>query len=858
MTCLSMQSRLLAATLVWVACAAAQAATITVTTSAADTTPNDGTVSIHEAIAAINAGNDLGDPNITAQGPFTGANAFGTNDTINFNIAGAGLHTITPAFVMILNKTVTIDGYSQAGATPNTNPVGQGLNTVLTIELAGPNAIVQTSGAGSAGTVIRGLVVAGNVGFVSTGNKVEGSFIGTNAAGTAASGQCNTGVIFGAANNTAGGTTSAARNLISGCSNAGVGYSVFASQDNNVIQGNLIGTNAAGTAAIPNGAGISVSGESAGTIIGGSVAGAGNVVSGNTNGGIVLAGAGTGAVVQGNLVGTDVTGTVALGNASPGVSVGGVQINVLIGGTAAGAGNVISGNGQYGVVVSTTGNTVQGNFIGTNAAGTAVLGIQTIGIGILSNANNNLIGGTAAGAANIIAFHTTGIGPIGISVAPFVSGIAFVTNSIHDNGGTGGILFGQLANSTTAAPALTSASISAGNVTLSGQFNQTLAPNATFRLEFFSNVACDAFGTGEGETFLGFQTVTSDAGGQIPNFGPFSFPVPVGQTVFTATTTSNPGSLGSGAETSTFSTCINSATALPPVITKNFQSATIQAGALSQAGLAFTINNPNVSGTLTGIAFTDTLPAGLVINTPNGLTGSCSGVTATAGGNVISMSGGAVGAGLTCNILVTINAPAGTAPGLRHNVTGNVTSTEGGAGNSASSDITVQSAAVAPPLFSNGFNPQSIQLNDATTLTFTITNTNPSGLTGISFSDTLPAGLVVATPNGLSGTCGGSVVAVAGTGIVSLSGGILAAGDQCTFSVSVSGTTPGTKHNVTGNITSIESGAGSAASSNVVVAGVVPPLSPATSVPSLQQWALWVLGLLILIAASVRLGRRRS
>jgi uncharacterized repeat protein (TIGR01451 family) len=170
----------------------------------------------------------------------------------------------------------------------------------------------------------------------------------------------------------------------------------------------------------------------------------------------------------------------------------------------------------------------------------------------------------------------------------------------------------------------------------------------------------------------------------------------------------------------------------------------------------------------------------------------------------------------------------------------------------------VQSAAVAPPLFSNGFNPQSIQLNDATTLTFTITNTNPSGLTGISFSDTLPAGLVVATPNGLSGTCGGSVVAVAGTGIVSLSGGILAAGDQCTFSVSVSGTTPGTKHNVTGNITSIESGAGSAASSNVVVAGVVPPPSPATSVPSLQQWALWVLGLLILIAASVRLGRRRS
>ncbi|HMC11197.1 MAG TPA: CSLREA domain-containing protein, partial [Pirellulaceae bacterium] len=65
-------------------------ATITVTTSADDLTPNDGTVSLREAITAINAGNDLGDPNITSQNPGT----FGTNDTINFNIPGGGPHTI--------------------------------------------------------------------------------------------------------------------------------------------------------------------------------------------------------------------------------------------------------------------------------------------------------------------------------------------------------------------------------------------------------------------------------------------------------------------------------------------------------------------------------------------------------------------------------------------------------------------------------------------------------------------------------------------------------------------------------------------------------------------------------------------
>src|SRR5690242_7429341 len=65
-------------------------ATITVTTVTDDLTPNDGTVSLREAITAMNAGNDLGDPNITAQSP----GAFGTSDTINFNIPGSSPHTI--------------------------------------------------------------------------------------------------------------------------------------------------------------------------------------------------------------------------------------------------------------------------------------------------------------------------------------------------------------------------------------------------------------------------------------------------------------------------------------------------------------------------------------------------------------------------------------------------------------------------------------------------------------------------------------------------------------------------------------------------------------------------------------------
>ena len=263
-------------------------------------------------------------------------------------------------------------------------------------------------------------------------------------------------------------------------------------------------------------------------------------------------------------------------------------------------------------------------------------------------------------------------------------------------------------------------------------------------------------------------------------------------------------------------------TPLPPVIAKNFLSQTIQAGAGSQAGLHFSINNPNSTTTLTGIGFTDTLPGGLLVNTPNGLIAGCSGVTATAGSNVISMTGGTLGPGLTCTIDVTITAPANTPAGLKQNVTSNVTSTEAGPGNSASASITVTTPAPVPPSFSKQFGAATIALNGTTTLTFTITNGNQSTLTGVAFSDPLPSGLVVATPNGLTGSCGGgTITATAGSGTVSLSGATLTAGQQCQFGVNVTGTSAGVKSNVTGTISSTESGAGTTASANITV--VAPP-----------------------------------
>jgi uncharacterized repeat protein (TIGR01451 family) len=118
------------------------------------------------------------------------------------------------------------------------------------------------------------------------------------------------------------------------------------------------------------------------------------------------------------------------------------------------------------------------------------------------------------------------------------------------------------------------------------------------------------------------------------------------------------------------------------------------------------------------------------------------------------------------------------------------------------------------PTFSKAFGASSITVGSTTSLTFTITNPNGStALTGLAFSDVLPAGLSVATPNGLTGSCGGgTITAVAGSGSITLSGATIAANTQCTFSVNVVATTAGAKSNTTSPITSTNGGTGNPAS----------------------------------------------
>src|SRR5262249_4372215 len=132
---------------------------------------------------------------------------------------------------------------------------------------------------------------------------------------------------------------------------------------------------------------------------------------------------------------------------------------------------------------------------------------------------------------------------------------------------------------------------------------------------------------------------------------------------------------------------------------------------------------------------------------------------------------------------------------------------ESNKGNNSCSDTVTEAAA---PTISKAFGAASIPVGGTTSLSFSINNPNSTvTLTGVAFSDTLPSGLVVANPNGLSGSCGaGTITAVAGTGSISLSGGTIPASGSCSFSVNVTGTSAGLLANTTGAVSSNESGPG--------------------------------------------------
>jgi len=278
---------------------------------------------------------------------------------------------------------------------------------------------------GSGGTV-KGLAI-GNCSYgiiaSSAGQiTIKASRIGTDAAGTTAVPNF-TGIYVTGSSVTIGGTVAADRNIISG----NTSYGIDLGTTGGTIQDDFIGTDLTGTVALPNGRGIELGpGVSAGLLIGGP--GVGNIISGNLQEGLENDGM-SNVTIQGNLVGTDISGEVALPNGGRGISGGGTSFK--IGGTNVGEGNLISGNGDAGIDLNSDATLVQSNYIGVDDSHLLAMPNHTVGIRVTSHGlGANIIGTSTPGGpgGNLVAFNAG----VGISVVQGTMN-TMRGNSIHDN-----------------------------------------------------------------------------------------------------------------------------------------------------------------------------------------------------------------------------------------------------------------------------------------------------------------------------------------------------------------------------------------------------------------------------------------
>lgn len=459
---------------------------------------------------------------------------------------------------------------------PNTTIQGNFIGTDITGTYAIPNQLdgVVVGHAASVNVLIGGTapgagnLISGNgvgIGVAETNGPVwiEGNYVGTDITGRYAIGNGHGVYVRATSNVTVGGSSPAARNLISGNANSGIafangsgnlaagnyvgtektgttalangtGVALFGSQSdavidnlisgngvigvfmsnvaNNVFRGNRIGTNAAGTAAVPNvGWGVFGYGNNTDNLFDG------NLISGNTGVGFEIAQpTDQRNVLQGNYIGNDITGTVALGNGSAGVRLYQAPDNTVVG-------NVISSNGGDGIAIgigTATGNVIQGNAIGTDASGTFDLGNDGSGIYILIGASDNTIGGIAASEGNRIAFNRGA----GVLVDSGTNN-SLRGNAIYGNGGLGielgvNLLPGVTPNDAGDGddgpnrlqnfPVIT---LSEAGLTTHVAGSLSSTPNTTFMLDFYANPVADPSGFGEGRRYLGTVTVTTDAGG---------------------------------------------------------------------------------------------------------------------------------------------------------------------------------------------------------------------------------------------------------------------------------------------------------------------------------------------------------
>jgi hypothetical protein len=472
----------------------------------------------------------------TLREALTLANATADTDSISFAIpeeqATGGVFVISPTTALpIITSPVAIRGYSQPGT--RSNSLAAGTNAVIRIQLTGPTAIPTPFnglefGTGSERSVVRGLAIGGFASVDATAGvnatagvfigadevRVEGCFLGTNAAGMAAAANSAGVVVSDASGALIGGQSPATRNLLSGnFGNGVVIQNISNSGAVTFILDNLIGTNATGTARLGNGvgggeaqfapsSGIAIS-DSSNTFI------KNNVISGNNGIGVIIrqfnpnaSGSTSDNILRSNLIGVGADGTTALGNNGDGVEIS-------------------SADGTNGAKRNTIGREGEGNVISNN-----------IGSGVLI-AGNLTIGGTGSDNNDVTDNIITGNTMYGVLVTAV---LAIDSAQLHFNNTLAGIDLtgdGITANDNLDAdngpnnlqnfPIITSSVISGRSALVAGTLNST--PNTNFVVEFFSNVAADSLGNGEGKTSLGGASVSTDANGSVSFSQTFSLPI---------------------------------------------------------------------------------------------------------------------------------------------------------------------------------------------------------------------------------------------------------------------------------------------------------------------------------------------
>lgn len=365
---------------------------------------------------------------VLCRGALIGGGGAGEGNVISGNTTGPGF------FMGFQNiEDTTIQGNKIGVDITGTLPVPNGIGLITFTDIA--TTINGTIFGGS--NPGEGNVVSANPGggvalqVESNNSIIKGNKIGTDITGTIALGN-GSGLGLQGDNNTVGGSTAQERNIIS--NNNGSGIFIGTGSSNNTITGNYIGVDVTGTVAMGNtNNGIEITGYDFGTqtsipsnntVIGGALVGQRNIISNNGSSGILLNLGCNDTVIKNNYIGVDVTGAVSFGNANVGIQIQGYDFTnkihvpsdrTLIGGAAAGEGNIIAASGNQGIQLNLDVNNtvIKGNKIGVDVTGLVALPNQQQGISITGfdfNApgtsapcNATLIGGSTVLERNIIA-----------------------------------------------------------------------------------------------------------------------------------------------------------------------------------------------------------------------------------------------------------------------------------------------------------------------------------------------------------------------------------------------------------------------------------------------------------------------